>query len=507
MILAKNEQMRAIDKSAIENIGIPGIVLMENAARGFVDVLCKQEGIETADIAVFCGLGNNGGDGFAIARMLVQKKIKVRVAIIGDMDRISGDAKINLEIMKKIRIPWINITDQEGMDKLKDLESATLLIDALLGTGCNKGVDGILAQTITWMNRSNRPVFAVDIPSGINGDNGRIMGHCVHAAKTVTFCLPKVGLFLNPGAFMTGEVIVIDIGIPEAVWVDVAFHYEIMDDGLSNVMPKRGETAHKGTFGKVLVIAGSKTMMGAAVLSSEAAIRSGCGMVKVMTEAGNESALFARNPEIMVETYSKDDSDEALLRRLVHNLNWADVVVMGPGMGNDSATFNIVRQVLQNSRIPIILDADALNVLASDLTLLESSHANVTITPHLGEMARLTGHSVEEIAGSTVEFATSFSQRYNVTVVLKSDRTLVADGEDVIINPFGNNGMATAGSGDVLAGMIGSMVAQTKQPLLGAVLGVYLHSKAGDAANERLGPYHMIASDIIDGLKGVLNPK
>lgn len=506
MIVVKGFEMKKIDQDAIEKFGIPSIVLMENAARAFMEELLKDEEVVSSFITIFCGLGNNGGDGFAVARLLHQKNIKVHVVFLGDFHRIKGDALINFNILPHLDVPITYLTTEEAISTFfKSLNKTTIILDALLGTGCTKNVEGLFAKTIHEINLLKTKVYSVDIPSGVHPDHGGIMGIAIKATKTITFCLPKLGLFLYPGAFMTGDVVVVDIGIPEKVWKEEAFTYEVMDDTYRNLLPKRTVLSHKGTYGKALIIAGSKHMMGAAILAATAAYKAGCGLVKIMTEEGSEGAIFTALPEAIVETYQREeDRFDETLSKVANAVQWSDAVLVGPGMTDDTFTLKILEKVLLDEDAKIILDADALNALSRNLSLLENRREKIIITPHIGEMSRLTGYLSEDILGSTLEFAQAFSQKYGVITVLKSARTIIADGEQIFINIFGNSGMATAGSGDVLAGIIAGLLAQSRKSLQSATLGVFVHSKAGDCAKDSLGEYSLMARDITDSISVVM---
>lgn len=503
MIALNSKQIRQLDTLAIEKMKIPGLLLMENAAHAFVEEFMKHP--EQLDqVYIFCGLGNNGGDGFAIARLLSRLGVNVQVFIVGDSTKISGDAKVNYEIILRLGLKVEEIQSQEQLEALfMSIPNDAVLIDALLGTGLNKNIEGLLKETIHYMNDSDLKIYSVDIPSGINADNGRIMGVCVNAYKTITFCLPKIGLFLYPGALMTGDVIVVDIGIPKCLWENEDYKYELLEPSLLRYLPKRHKQSHKGTYGKVLIIAGSKHMMGAAALSAYAALKAGCGLVKVMTEEGNHESIYSFVPEATLMTYSKEEPEKTL-QLLKEGLEWADAVLIGPGMGQDEMTLKIVEMVLKQEDLRVVLDADALNVLSKHIELLENCSYTPIITPHLGEMSRLTGYDTNAIHAATVEFADAFSQKYSVVTVLKSERTIIANEERIYVNILGNDGMATAGSGDVLSGIITSLFSQTNNAELSAILGVIIHSMAGDLAKKELGTYSMTARDILFKMSAVL---
>ncbi|PKM51840.1 MAG: bifunctional ADP-dependent NAD(P)H-hydrate dehydratase/NAD(P)H-hydrate epimerase [Firmicutes bacterium HGW-Firmicutes-7] len=505
MIAVTGKEMKEIDRFTIEEIGLYGIVLMENAANEFVKELNKELDVDNSFVVIFCGLGNNGGDGFAIARLLKLRNIDVQVVLVGPLESLKGDAKGNYNILLQLDVPIKRIRCEEDLNQLLgNIPKHAVFVDAIFGFGCNKNIVGLYERTISFMNECPNKIFSVDIPSGVNADNGCIMGIAISAYKTITFCLPKVGLFLYPGATYTGDVVVVDIGIPDKAWRNKHFKHEIIEDSFKQLLPTRRVISHKGTYGKVLIIAGSHNMIGAAILSARSAYRTGCGIVKIITERGHEDALFAAVPEAIVEGYSRDENFNEAIPKINEAIIWADAILIGPGMTEDAFTKRLLELVLINEDKKLIIDADGLNVLAKNMAMFNRRNENTIITPHIGEMARLTAHGVNEIMENTVEFSVAFSQKYNTVTVLKSARTIVADDHRVIINSLGNNGMATAGAGDVLAGIIVGLLAQEGKVLKAAALGVYIHSKAGDYAKEQVGEHSLIASNIIDAISTVM---
>lgn len=506
MLAVKGKEMKEIEKDTIDKIGISGIVLMENAAREFSNEILKDEEIYNNLIIIFCGTGNNGGDGFAIARMLKQKNIEIQVVLLGSLDKIKNEARINYNILLNMDINIINIQSEIEFNKyIQSIPKNTIFVDAIFGIGCERAIEGFFAQIINSINKQNKKVYAVDIPSGINSDNGSIMGTAIKAYKTITFALPKVGLFIYPGAAFTGDIIVVDVGIPEKAWINKPFDYEIIDSSFKELLPKRQVISHKGSYGKVLIIAGSKNMMGAAILAAKASYKSGCGIVKLLTEKGCESSLFSSIPEAIVETYDRNEENfEMQVESINNTIAWADAILIGPGMTNDSYTLKLVEAAIKKNNGKLVIDADGLNVLSEKLNLLNENIKDIIITPHIGEMSRLTGYKSEDIILNTIEFSKAFSERYNVITVLKSSRTVIAGRGHIFINSLGNNGMATAGSGDVLSGIIVSLLAQTDKALKAAVLGTYIHSRSGDLMKDLLGEYSLTASDIINGISSVM---
>lgn len=507
MKVLKREEMQFVDHFTINQIGIPGIVLMENAAIGVVNEIKKINSINS--VCICCGLGNNGGDGFAIARLLDHLNIDVSIIVIGDIQKINGDARINFNICKKLKLDIINIKGEMSLDICKArLVKSDIVVDAIFGTGLQRPVTGLYYEIIKLMNKINNYKISVDIPSGIDANNGKVQGIAIKANKTVTFCLPKIGLLLYPGHSYIGELIIADIGIPKEAINVVGSKTNIIDEKLYfDYLPKRQSLSHKGTYGKVLVIAGSHKMAGAGILTTKATYRTGAGLVKTFTESAVGHLIINHVPESVIETYNR--TNNMLLEedqyKLINSIKWADVIAIGPGLGNDKITEELLRLVLSNSNKSIIIDADALNVLAQDLEILKTTKAEIVITPHIGEMSRLTKSEVNDILNNTIHYATNFSKTYNVTCVLKSARTITSlPSGETFINIHGNSGMATAGSGDVLTGIIASLMAQGVRPSIAAPLGVYCHSKAGDRAKEIKGEYGLMAHDIIENIPYVM---
>jgi NAD(P)H-hydrate epimerase len=508
MKVVTSVQMREIDRYTIEELGIPGIVLMENAAMSIVS--------ETIDIVknstkvvVCCGIGNNGGDGFAIARILKCNNINVSIVLIGDNTKIKGDAKINYEIANNLNIEIFEYNKIVDNKKLSDIISnCNVIYDAIFGTGIRRDIEGIYYDAINIINKSHAYKIAVDTPSGVDVDNGHIKKIGVYANKTITFCLPKAGLLLFPGAEYVGELVVADIGIPFVSLDRINTNISIMDDfSYRYHMPVRKEMSHKGSYGKILIIAGTHNMIGAAIMSTLAAYRCGAGLVKTFTDKNASTVISSCVPEAIVESYSREN--DMLLqedrKKLIDMIKWADTVAIGPGLSNDSITRELLEIVITNCEKTVVIDADGINALAKDLDILNNKKSQIIITPHIGEMARLTNYNISTISNNTLTVAKEFSKEYDVICVLKSARTIVATpNEEIMINVYGNAGMATAGSGDVLTGIIVSLLGQRVELLNAAKLGVYIHSKAGDKAKNKLGEYSLIANDIIEHIPYVM---
>lgn len=503
MKLITPEQMRRIDREAIERIGIPGVVLMENAAfqvsMKAAEILTERNGRR---VLIVAGGGNNGGDAFAVARHLLAMGYSVCVYTLSPPDALRGDAAVNANILRNMGFD-MELLEPASLERFaQNCSQADLVIDGLFGTGLNRDVEGVARDAIECINQHAACTLSIDIPSGIDGLTGRICGSCVRADYTVTFFLPKVGMVQYPAKAFLGELTVADISIPYALADNMETCELTEGETVLQILPPRPEDAHKGTFGKVLILAGSSNMPGAAALSAQAAYRTGTGLVRMAVPQDIISVLAARVPEAV---YAPMDSrcghmfceDNNGLRKLMEA---SDAVLAGPGLSCCEDTYELILQVIQDCRKPLVLDADALNVIARyDTEVLSRLKCEAIITPHPAEMARLLGTSIECVQSDRIGTAKSFAEEYGLTVVLKGAGTVIAgpDGR-VSINPTGNSGMATAGSGDVLAGMIVSLLGQSVPPYEAAVAVAYLHGLAGDLAAGEKGAASMTASDISD---------
>ncbi len=490
------EQMKTCDSTEINHYGVPSIVLMERAALAVRDVILERWP-KALKILVICGSGNNGGDGFAVARLLNMAGRRADVLFVGSHSRMTDETAKEAEIF----------TNHSGTILPDDscVKGYDLIVDALFGIGLSREVIGRYADIIHAVNRSDAPVVAIDIPSGVGADDGRVLGCAVRADVTVTMAYAKLGLMLYPGAEYCGEVIVADIGITTAGLREEPV--TALEDGdLLSLLPPRKRTANKGTYGKLLVIAGTRNMAGAACLAGRAAYRTGCGLVCICSHEDNRLILQTALPEAIYAPWQED---------INRWLDWADAVAIGPGLGQGEDSLQLLIQVLQNWDGPLVLDADALNLMAAHPELLPAadesgdavpgSTAPAVITPHPGEMARLIPSDIAGILSEPVAAARDYAERSGLVTVLKGARTVIADGEETYLNLTGNEGMATGGSGDVLTGIIGSLLAQGLRPMEAAKAGVLLHGMAGDAAAAALGTRSMTAADIADHLPDVMN--
>lgn len=495
LYLPDRDEMQEIDRRTIEERGIPGILLMERAAISILDEINSRKKTilpAQSECLVVVEGGNNGGDGLALARLLAQQGDQVDVCYINGISRVSENFAYQLEIVRKMGIKVTDVIPKKEYD---------VIVDGIFGVGLKRDVAGIWKDTIDQMN--NIPGFkvAIDLPSGVDATTGQILGTAFEADMTVTFGLNKRGLVLNPGCDVAGFVQVRDIGFAEREIEFVApsaFTYDISD--LTRI-PKRYDNSNKGTYGKVAVIAGSRDMSGAAVFAAEAVYRTGAGLVKVYTHRDNRTVIGTRVPEAVLMTYT---DDQEAMKCASDAVSWADVILIGPGIGRSQESEKMLRYVICEAEQPLVIDADALNIIAGNRGLLLGHRAEVIVTPHMGEMARLTGISIPEIKKNILKVCKDFAMEYNVINVLKDARTCVSRGDDIYINTSGNNGMSTAGAGDVLTGVIAGFIATGLSPYDAAKLGVFVHGLAGDVAAEHMGKNGMIARDIVDAIPQVI---
>ena len=477
-------QMKSADERTIAG-GVPSLVLMERAAMAVVQTITEE--MPEADSAiVLCGTGNNGGDGFAVARILSDLGYRIQIVAPGSPDHFSPDRKQQEAMLKPYGIPVYQSFSEA------DRNGVSLLVDALFGIGLSREISGDWKTCIDQANASGLPIAAVDMPSGIHTDTGAVLGTAVKAAFTVTFSAPKAGLLLYPGKAFAGKTFVRQIGI-RTDREDSSF-LQVEEEDLS-LLRKRKEDGNKGTFGKVLVIAGSHTICGAAYLSAEAALRSGAGMVKIYTEEANRTALAASFPEALLSVYSEWEWSPETLKE---DLNWADAVLIGPGISCGSTAGRILKYVLEHSSLPLILDADALNLLAGKTEQLRTYPGKCVLTPHCMEMSRLTGLPIPEIKQNAPKAAEELAKKTGAAVVLKDASTVIADPDGTVwLYSGGSSALATAGSGDVLAGLMAGLTARFRHTdLPAAALAVCLHGCCGLKAAEAASAATVLAGDL-----------
>lgn len=509
-------EMRALDEAASAVYGIPSIVLMENAGlQVFAEIKEMLGEVKGKRVLVFVGRGNNGGDGFVVARHLINAGAEVKIFLLCRSEEIKGDAGVNFQICKQMRAKIYPLQNGErDLQKVNiSLLYADLAVDAIYGTGFRGVVTGLAAEVIEILNRSGKPIVAVDLPSGLEADTGRVNGPCIGATRTVTFCLPKLGLLLEPGAEYVGKLRVADITIPQSLVAQQKTNRELLTaTWCASQLPRRNPEAHKGDFGHVFIAGGAEGMTGAVTMAGLAALRSGAGLVTLGVPRSLHPLLEAKTLEVMTrplpETEGSSLSREAAAP-LLDLANERSVLALGPGMSRHPAGKELLRAVLPEVKVPVVIDADGLNLLAELLAaepeFLKKVKAPLILTPHPGEMARLLRVSNAEIQKDRLEKAQQASVAWGCVVVLKGAKTVVASPEGKIyLNPTGNPGMATAGTGDVLTGIIAGFLAQGLNPLTAAAVGVYVHGASGDRAAQVKGKKGLIAGDLIAYLPLVL---
>ncbi|WP_110955939.1 NAD(P)H-hydrate dehydratase [Anaerosinus massiliensis] len=500
------KQIRQIDHQTIEQYGMPEIALMENAgsevAKAVVRILKTIDGKK---ICIFAGKGNNGGDGFVAARHLINQKAKIKVFIIGNATDIKNSAKINLNILLSMGADVLEVKGERDWDKVKiALAFSDCFIDALLGTGFEGTLRPEMIKMIDMMNGMGKTIIAVDIPSGVEADSGIVHNTAVQAAATVTFGLPKIGLLLYPGAAHAGEILTVDIGIPNVLLSDGNIKQNMINTNMvKSLLVKRHDDCHKGTCGKVLLVAGSVGMTGAAVLAANAALRSGAGLVTLAIAKSLQPIVAAKLTEVMTYPLSEERAGvigAEAVQELIALAQGYDVIAIGPGLGRDPATLDMVYQLVTKIDKQVILDADAIHAFAGTAKDLTKAKMTPILTPHLGEFSNLIGISIDDIKSDLIDIVRQAAEDFKSILVVKSARTVVAypDG-NVYINIRGNAGMATAGSGDVLTGVISGLFVQGLLSYSAAVAGVFLHSFAGDLA-ARSGMVGLVANDIVQAL-------
>ena len=486
-------QMKAADQYTIQKLEVPSLELMEHAAQACVQVL-EDEKVDLSHVCVVCGSGNNGGDGFAIARILQNNRYSVETFCVGNPEHYTEETQ---EQMHRLQECGGKIT--YGMPQE---DSYSVVIDAVFGVGLSRKVEGRYRQVIEQMNRMRGTKFAVDIPSGLSATTGCILGCAFKADYTVTFQLKKIGLELSQGRTMAGRVIVPDIGVStDSICEDQEIVRTAGKDIYRKMLPDRPEDSNKGTYGRLLVIAGSKGMAGAAYLNAHAAYMTGAGLVRIYTSSDNREILQTLLPEAIITTYEEYNKEE-----LLSLLTWADGVCIGSGLGMSRLSEKILKTVIEYVKVPCLIDADGLNLLAENKNYLnQMAERRFVITPHMKEMSRLTGISVEELKADRIQILKDFISRYRITCVLKDSRTLIASEEKGIrMNLTGNSAMAKAGSGDVLAGVISGWMVQGKEAEDAAELGTYIHGLSGDLAKFEKGVYSVMARDLIEYISKAL---
>jgi NAD(P)H-hydrate epimerase len=517
MRVVTRKQMQEIDQTISAQYGISGVILMENAGiQAFLAIkeylhhqhqqIDKVASLAGERIVVLCGSGNNGGDGFVVARHLFNHGARVKIYLFVPKEKIKGDALINLKAAIGFGIPIQIITSEDELNAVTpELKHAKLIVDALLGTGAQNEVTGLFAEIIDIVNTLDIPVVAIDVPSGLDANTGMSLGRTVQAAMTVTFGFPKLGLVVSPGIEYTGKLIVVNIGFPPSLLNQESIKINLLTPkDVLPYIPHHPVDAHKGLCGKAFVLAGSIGMTGAAALCSEAALRVGAGLVTLGIPESLNQIMEVKLTEVMtmplpqtsLSTFSQQGYE-----KIMSFCEDMDVTALGPGISRDEDTKRLMQRLILHLKIPMVIDADALFAIAQQTDILKHKNAPAVITPHLGEMAYLLGCSTKDVRDNQINIAQKFAEEHDTTVVLKGVRTIIADPlGNIWINPTGNCGMATAGCGDVLTGIISGLIAQGLSVPEAAKLGVFLHGLAGDVKAEEKGTLSLIASDVLDGI-------
>lgn len=489
--LVTGKEMKEYDNNTIEYGGISGLDLMENAAKALLEEISLP--VHHQKVLIVCGVGNNGGDGLALARMLSDKGCDVNVIIKGNMEKATDSFQHQRSLLDGYKIHWLDADklDETGPDGFD------VIVDALFGVGLSRDITGTYAELIHSLNSCKAYKIAVDIPSGICADTGKVLGCAFKADLTVTFAFAKIGLYQYPGAAYAGKVVIKEIGITEEAFRENPPKFFAYNENPVELMPVRKPDGNKGTFGKVLVIAGFETMAGAAVLSARAALEMGAGIVKVLSPAHNRDIIQSAVPELLYGEPSE----------LEKSLKWADVVVIGPGLGQKKDAGDILYDLLNKGQHPLLMDADALNLLGKEEAIqkLAKNYAYPLIfTPHMMELSRLTGVNLKDLKDDCLSIAKKLSKEYHSVVVCKDAVTMVIrENHMTYLNLTGNSGMATAGSGDVLTGIIAGLLGQGEMPFEAASKGVYLHGLAGDKARDMYTEYGVTASRLIENIRSM----
>lgn len=504
MKAATSKEMQLIDKKAISEYGIPGIVLMENAAiQAIKEIEAGYGDLTKKRVTVVAGKGNNGGDGLAIARHLINRGTKIIVYLLAEDSSIEGDALINLKIFKKM---GGKIYDSGSFD-LKAMETVIshshIIIDAIFGIGLSTDVKGFYADVISLINSAGKPIVSVDVPSGISADTGKVLGAAVRADLTVTFGLPKIGLLIYPGAEYAGKLKIVDISIPGGMMEIESIQANLLTiEEMRGAVTERAADSHKGSFGHVGVIAGSIGKTGAAAMTSLASLKVGAGLVSLAVPSSLNQILAQKLTEVM--TFPLPEGKEGFLgnraeERIIEFLADKDVVAIGPGISTDKETQGLIRRLVKRISIPMVIDADGINAFVGYTDILKDIGIPIIFTPHPGEMASLLGINPSDVQDDRIGISRRVSTEYNIYLLLKGARTIIAEPSGAIyINPTGNPGMATGGTGDILTGIIAGLIAQRLDISSAVRFGVFLHGLAGDLAAKEKGEAGMIAGDLLD---------
>ncbi|MCM3669730.1 NAD(P)H-hydrate dehydratase [Mesobacillus maritimus] len=511
MIVAGQKEMQQLDRYTMEILGLPGVVLMENAgARVVEEIIASHSQNSDNNVVILAGGGNNGGDGFVVARKLVDLGWSPKLWLLTDLEKITGDAKCHLDVYLKRGLPLFTLKEMDVLPT--HLEQADIIVDAMLGTGVKGAVREPMKTVIHMVNnrRNQASVLSVDIPTGVNSDDGRVVDEAIKATKTITFVCPKRGFFLQEGPNYVGEWKAVDISVPPSIAQTLHFKLPqvITESLITECIPSRPRNGHKGTFGHALVIGGSQAYVGAPVFTAKAVLHSGAGLVTLAIPESLYHIAANLFPEALFIPLSETDGHFSV--RAIHELNpklpTFRSVAVGPGMSRFQEGEGWIKELFTAlTNQPIVIDADGLYLLRNQLELLQQHQGPVILTPHPGEMATLVCKSVQEVEGNRLEIAQEFAVKYGVLLLLKGHRSVVAtpDGE-LYINPLGHDALGKGGSGDVLTGLITSFLAQGALPKDALLAASYLHAKSGEEQAEILSHFGVMPEDIITGVKQLL---
>ncbi len=503
MNLLTASQMRELDRTAIEDWHVAGLVLMENAGKAAADQVEENFGeLYPGPVTIVCGKGNNGGDGYVIARHLLNRGWDVATVVLAAREEISGDARANLDILSKSGADLDFAGDETALaELLEQHQPAGLVVDAIFGTGLSSEVSGYHARVIDWINSAAEAVVAVDVPSGIDATTGQVLGSAVFADLTVTFAAAKVGHVVYPAVEFVGDLVVADIGIPKQLADKQTIdHMFINAEAARVLLPARPASGHKGTFGHLLLVAGSTGKSGAAALAAEGGLRSGAGLATLACPAHLNPVFETKLTEVMTVPLPEVDGMVSMQAIADIEALWQDkdVLAVGPGLGTGEEIGGLVRRLIRDCPLPMVVDADGLTALAGHLEVLQERKAPTVMTPHPGEMSRLLGCTVAEIEADRIAAARTFACEHGVILVLKGARTVVAEPDGVVfVNGSGNPSLACGGTGDVLTGVIGGLLGQGLAATAAVLLGVYLHGRAADRLFATQGRAGILASDLL----------
>lgn len=513
MFAAGQKEMQQMDQYTIEKIGLPGVVLMENAGTKVAEEILAGSSINRPKVIVLAGGGNNGGDGFVIARKLFDSGLEPLLCLLVHPDRIKGDAKIHYDVYRNRGLALFYLHENTLPALKEKIHHADIIVDAILGTGVNGPVRAPFDKVISMVNEfeGKKPVISVDIPSGVSSDSGKVEGAAIKASKTITFVFPKKGFFLNEGPQYVGEWRAVDISVPPSIAANAGLNLPIVISSslVKSSVPARPLHGHKGTFGHALIVGGSRNYIGAPVFTAKAAIHSGAGLVTLAVPESIYPLTAVQNPESLFLPLPERDGHFELtsIDELKPRLNQFASIAVGPGMSRFPGEEEFLKSLVQSlSNQPVVIDADALFALRGNLDLVKQYKGHVIFTPHPGEMARLIGKTVKEVEADRIGTAQSFAEEHHVFLLLKGHRSIIASPNgEVYINPYGHDALGKGGSGDVLTGLIASFLAQGAEPLKALFAASYLHARAGEEKAKTLSHYGVTPLDLIDGLREQLN--